>query len=120
MAAPPLLTLKDIHLSFGGDPVLQGAELMVLPEETVCLIGRNGSGKSTLLKIAADLIDCEEGERRAAPGALRPVRVAGLHALKDAERGLHAQDVQRGGRAAGSCACSDCGADQRGGRFGNE
>lgn len=68
MAAPPLLTLKDIHLSFGGDPVLQGAELMVLPEETVCLIGRNGSGKSTLLKIAADLIDCEEGERFVRPG----------------------------------------------------
>lgn len=68
MAAPPLLTLKDIHLSFGGDPVLQGAELMVLPEETVCLIGRNGSGKSTLLRIAADLIDCEEGERFVRPG----------------------------------------------------
>lgn len=69
MAAPPLLTLQDIHLTFGGAPVLQGAELMVMPEETVCLVGRNGSGKSTLLKIAAGLIDFEGGERFVQPGA---------------------------------------------------
>lgn len=68
MAAPPLLTLQDIYLTFGGDPVLQGAELMVLPEETVCLVGRNGSGKSTLLKIAAGLIEHEDGDRFVRPG----------------------------------------------------
>lgn len=68
MVAPPLLTLQGIHLTFGGDPVLQGSELMVLPEETVCLIGRNGSGKSTLLKIAAGLIEHEDGDRFVRPG----------------------------------------------------
>ena len=68
MAAPPLLTLQDIHLTFGGAPVLQGAELMVLPGETVCLVGRNGSGKSTLLKIAAGLIEHEDGVRFVQPG----------------------------------------------------
>jgi len=60
--------LKDIYLSYGGDPVLQGAELMVLPGETVCLVGRNGSGKSTLLKIAAGLVVSEEGDRFVRPG----------------------------------------------------
>lgn len=69
MAAPPLLTLQDIHLTFGGDPVLAGADLMVLPGETVCLVGRNGSGKSTLLKIAAGLIEHEDGTRFMQPGA---------------------------------------------------
>jgi ABC transport system ATP-binding/permease protein len=69
MATPPLLTLQDIHLTFGGDPVLQGAELMVQPGETVCLVGRNGSGKSTLLKIAAGLIEFESGQRFVQPGA---------------------------------------------------
>lgn len=69
MAAPPLLTLQDIHLTFGGNPILGGAELIVLPEQTVCLVGRNGSGKSTLLKIAADLIECDDGERFVRPGA---------------------------------------------------
>jgi ABC transport system ATP-binding/permease protein len=69
MAAPPLLTLQDIHLTFGGAPVLQGADLMVMPGETVCLVGRNGSGKSTLLKIAAGLIEHEDGERFVQPGS---------------------------------------------------
>ena len=51
--APPLLQLKDIALTFGGTPLLTGAELSVSAGERVCLVGRNGSGKSTLLKIAA-------------------------------------------------------------------
>ena len=68
--APPLLTLKDIHLTFGGDPLLTGAEISVEPGDRICLVGRNGSGKSTLLKIAAGLVQPDQGERFAHPGAL--------------------------------------------------
>ncbi|MBT6284569.1 MAG: ATP-binding cassette domain-containing protein, partial [Rhodospirillaceae bacterium] len=50
--APPLLILRDIHLTFGGTPLLEGAEMSVSEGERLCLIGRNGSGKSTLMKIA--------------------------------------------------------------------
>ena len=67
--APPLLTLKDVHLTFGGTPLLEGAELTVAPGERICLVGRNGSGKSTLLKIAAGMIQPDTGERFAHPGA---------------------------------------------------
>ena len=67
--APPLLTLKDIHLTFGGTPLLEGAELTVAPGERICLVGRNGSGKSTLLKIAAAMVQPDTGERFAHPGA---------------------------------------------------
>ncbi len=67
--APPLLTLKDIHLTFGGTPLLEGAELTVAPGDRICLVGRNGSGKSTLLKIAAGLAEPDRGERFAHPGA---------------------------------------------------
>src|SRR3954471_11280915 len=41
--APPLLQLKDIGLTFGGTPLLTGAELSVSPGERVSLVGRNGS-----------------------------------------------------------------------------
>ncbi len=34
----------------------------------MCLVGRNGSGKSTLLKIAADLVEADDGERFIKPG----------------------------------------------------
>ncbi len=60
---PPLLTLQDIHLTFGGTPLLEGADLSVGPRERLALVGRNGSGKSTLLKIAAGLVEADRGER---------------------------------------------------------
>ena len=68
--APPLLQLKDIALTFGGTPLMTGAELSVSPGERVSLIGRNGSGKSTLLKIAAGLIEPDRGTVFVQPGAL--------------------------------------------------
>jgi ATP-binding cassette subfamily F protein uup len=66
---PPLLTLQDIHLTFGGTPLLEGAELIIGERDRVCLVGRNGSGKSTLLKIAAGTVEADRGERFAQPGA---------------------------------------------------
>jgi len=68
--APPLLQLKDIALTFGGTPLLTGAELSVSTGERVSLVGRNGSGKSTLLKIAARLIEPDRGSVFVQPGAL--------------------------------------------------
>ena len=68
--APPLLQLKDIALTFGGTPLLTGAELSVSTAERVSLVGRNGSGKSTLLKIAAGLLEPDRGSVFVQPGAL--------------------------------------------------
>ena len=67
--APPLIQLRDIALTFGGTPLLAGAELTVSAGERVCLVGRNGSGKSTLLQIAAGLIEPDRGTRFLQPGA---------------------------------------------------
>src|SRR4051794_28571050 len=67
--SPPLLTLQDTHLTFGGTPLLEGAELSIGERERVCLVGRNGSGKSTLLKIAAGTVEADRGTRFAQPGA---------------------------------------------------
>ncbi|MDH6267737.1 ATP-binding cassette subfamily F protein uup [Rhizobium sp. SG_E_25_P2] len=60
--APPILKLDDIHLSFGGAPLLNGVSFQLEPGERVCLVGRNGSGKSTLLKMAAALVEPQSGE----------------------------------------------------------
>ena len=68
--AAPLLILRDIHLTFGGPSLLDGAELSVAAGERLCLVGRNGSGKSTLLKIAAGLIQPDQGERALQQGTL--------------------------------------------------
>ena len=66
--APPLLTLTDIALGFGGRPLFQAVDLMIQPGERLCVVGRNGSGKSTLMKIAAGLVEPDRGERFVRPG----------------------------------------------------
>ena len=66
--APPLLTLRDINLTFGSTPLLSGSELSVSERDRVCLVGRNGSGKSTLLKVAAGLVEPDSGEIFVQPG----------------------------------------------------
>src|SRR4029077_3986200 len=68
MAAPPLLLLQNIGLTFGSTPLLAGASLSIGPSERLCLVGRNGSGKSTLLKIAVGQIDSDPGSRFVQPG----------------------------------------------------
>jgi len=69
MARPPLLTLQDIALTFGGTRLLESASLQLGHGERIALVGRNGSGKSTLLRIAAGLIEPDSGRRFVQPDA---------------------------------------------------
>ncbi|MGB3645446.1 MAG: ABC-F family ATP-binding cassette domain-containing protein [Mesorhizobium sp.] len=67
--APPLLNLDGIRLTFGGTPLLDGAALSASAGDKIALVGRNGSGKSTLLKIAAGLVEPQDGEIFRQPSA---------------------------------------------------
>ena len=67
--APPLLNLDGIRLTFGGTPLLDGAALPARAGDKIALVGRNGSGKSTLLKIAAGLVEAQDGEVFRQPSA---------------------------------------------------
>ena len=61
MARPSLLQLSDISLTFGGDPIFDGLDLVVHHGDRVALVGRNGSGKSTLMKVMAGLTEPDTG-----------------------------------------------------------
>lgn len=50
MSSEPVVTLTDLHKSFGDNHVLRGINLEVTRGEVVCIIGPSGSGKSTLLR----------------------------------------------------------------------
>ncbi|MBF0367825.1 MAG: ATP-binding cassette domain-containing protein [Magnetococcales bacterium] len=56
-----LITLHEISISFGSAPLLQGANLVIEPDERLCLVGRNGVGKTTLLKLLAGEIQPDNG-----------------------------------------------------------
>ncbi|MDF0600021.1 ATP-binding cassette domain-containing protein [Psychromarinibacter sp. C21-152] len=68
MAKAPLLQLTDIALTFGGDPLFDGVDLVVQPGDRIALVGRNGSGKSTLMKVMAGLVEPDRGARVLSPG----------------------------------------------------
>ncbi len=57
-----ILSAKDLQLSFGNDPILDGATLAVYPGEKVGLVGRNGCGKSTFLRIIAGAEEADDGQ----------------------------------------------------------
>jgi len=58
-----LVTLRNIHLGFGGPYLLDGVDLTIPEGERICLLGRNGEGKSTLMKVISGEIVVDEGER---------------------------------------------------------
>ncbi len=68
MARTPLLQLNEISLTFGGDPVFDGLDLVVHNADRVALVGRNGSGKSTLMKVMANLVEPDRGDVIVSPG----------------------------------------------------
>lgn len=46
----PIISIKDVHKSFGELEVLKGVSLDVMKREVICIIGPSGSGKSTLIR----------------------------------------------------------------------
>ncbi|MEM6358370.1 MAG: ABC-F family ATP-binding cassette domain-containing protein, partial [Pseudomonadota bacterium] len=69
MALPPILTLSDLALGFGGRPLFAEVTLALGPGERLAVVGRNGAGKSTLMKLMAGMVEPDAGERFVKPGA---------------------------------------------------
>ena len=112
----PLLHLRDVALTFGGQPLLEAAEIAVSAGERVCLVGRNGSGKSTLSYVLAgrdgyevtegtatlegvDLLALEPQERAAAGLFLAfqyPVEIPGVGNMTFLRTAVNAQRKARG------------------------
>ena len=57
----PIISIKDVHKSFGLLEVLKGVSLDVMKGEVICIIGPSGSGKSTLIRCINALNDIQKG-----------------------------------------------------------
>ena len=57
----PILSIKDVHKSFGKLEVLKGVTLDVMKGEVICIIGPSGSGKSTLIRCVNALNEIQSG-----------------------------------------------------------
>lgn len=58
----PLVTMRDIHVSFGGLRAVDGVTIDLYPGEVVALVGGNGAGKSTLMHTLAGAHPADAGE----------------------------------------------------------
>jgi len=63
-----LISLKNVTLGFGGQPLLDGVTLNVERGDRICLLGVNGAGKSSMLRVLSGDIPCDEGEIAIASG----------------------------------------------------
>ncbi len=68
-----LLSLKDIHVHYGGVKALNGASVSIDEGEVVALMGPNGAGKSTILKTIFGLAPIESGTVAWEGQAFKPV-----------------------------------------------
>ena len=68
MFKPPIMTIKEVKLSFGPHELFSDVELYINRGDKISLVGRNGSGKSTLLKVIAGIIEPDSGEMFVQPG----------------------------------------------------
>ena len=58
---PSMITLHNIHKSFGQLEVLKGIDLEIHPREMVSIVGSSGAGKTTLLQIMGTLYKPDQG-----------------------------------------------------------
>ncbi|WP_037365688.1 ABC-F family ATP-binding cassette domain-containing protein [Amycolatopsis orientalis] len=58
--------LSDVHVTFGGRPVLAGVDLVAAAGDRVAVVGENGRGKTTLLRVLAGTQPVDRGEVRRA------------------------------------------------------
>lgn len=57
----PIVSIKDLHKSFGDVEVLKGITMDIAKGEVICIIGPSGSGKSTIIRCVNALNDIQQG-----------------------------------------------------------
>lgn len=57
-----VLECRDLYLSYGSSPALQGVDLSIDAGGIVGLLGPNGSGKTTLIKLCMGMLQPSQGE----------------------------------------------------------
>ena len=58
----PLVEVRDLHISFGKQPVLRNINLKIPAGQTVVVLGESGCGKTVLIKSMIGLVNPTRGQ----------------------------------------------------------
>jgi zinc transport system ATP-binding protein len=98
----PVISLRDVTFSYGGEPVLENATFSVADREAVCVVGPNGGGKTTLVRLILGLLTPQRGEVRVfgQPPRLARLRIGYMpqHVQHDPQFPVTAMDIVLMGR----------------------
>lgn len=78
-----MLTVDELHFSYGAVQALRGVNLFCEPGKVSCIIGRNGVGKTTLLETIMGLRQADSGSVR-----LGDQQMVGMPAYARAKAGI--------------------------------
>jgi oligopeptide/dipeptide ABC transporter ATP-binding protein len=100
VSAPPLLDVRDLHVSFRGEdgdvPAVRGVSLRIGAGETLALVGESGCGKSVTALALLRLLEAngriEGGEIRFRGEDLRAVDDEGMRRIRGAAIGMIFQE----------------------------
>jgi len=81
-----MLSIKELHTSYGGLKALDNVTIKIEPGQFVAIVGPNGAGKTTLFKSISGTVSAERGDIQwqgqsimAMPPAQRPESVSYTH-----------------------------------------
>lgn len=58
----PAISIRNLHVSYGGAPLLKGISLDIRQGQLAAFVGRSGSGKTTLFRTLLGFMPVESGE----------------------------------------------------------
>ena len=62
METQPIITINNLHKSFGKNTILKGINLTLNKGENLVILGRSGSGKSVTIKCLVGLVKADQGK----------------------------------------------------------
>jgi branched-chain amino acid transport system ATP-binding protein len=83
VTAEPVLSVRDVRLSFAGVTAINGVSFEVRPAELFALIGPNGAGKTSMFNVISGVYRPQQGEVR-----FLGAKITGLRSPRVAARGI--------------------------------